>query len=94
MDLDLHLARAQQRWRYAEEFLPPGRNMTVEQLAGNLEQLPPVKDGEPREVANQAITGLTDLLEYSPAPGGSIEAIPDEDGVLVDEPGAIKRLPN
>jgi type IV secretion system protein VirD4 len=33
MDMDLHLARVQQRWRYADDELPAGQTLSLEALA-------------------------------------------------------------
>jgi type IV secretion system protein VirD4 len=90
MDMDLHLARAQQRWRYADEELRPGEKLDVEQLACNLLLIPPLA-GRPAEAVAQIAIGLVAHLPGQAALGGAIEAAPDADGVLVAEPGAIGR---
>ena len=40
MDMDLHLARVQQRWRYADDELAPGQKLSVEALAHDVALLP------------------------------------------------------
>ncbi len=80
MDMDLHQARMQQRWRYADDELLPGESLSVEALAHDLALLPDDFEGSPDKIAN-------DLLEFfsqgQPGIGGSIEAVADEDGVLI-----------
>src|SRR5207342_1160779 len=40
MDMDLHLARVQQRWRFADDELALGEDLLVEMLAHDLSALP------------------------------------------------------
>jgi type IV secretion system protein VirD4 len=87
MDMDLHLARVQQRWRYADDELSPGDGLDYEQLAYDMSRLPDLVDGEPGQVAE----GVLDFI-VGPRPGvamagGAIEAAADEDGVLLDDEG-------
>jgi hypothetical protein len=39
MDMDLHLARVQQRWRYADDELPAGQTLNLEALAHDTRRL-------------------------------------------------------
>jgi type IV secretion system protein VirD4 len=94
MDIDLHVARAQQRWRYADEVLEPGTQLFVEQFACDLARLPSRADGPPGDVACAYIAVVGDLGASQQAAGGVIEPAPDADGVLVAEPGAIGRAPS
>ncbi|MCW5662833.1 MAG: type IV secretory system conjugative DNA transfer family protein [Piscinibacter sp.] len=82
MDVELHLARVQQRWRCADDDLAPGEGLDVEALAHDLSTLPDELDGKPDEVA---ATLLDFFSEANPdgSVGGAIEPAPDEDGVLV-----------
>ncbi len=99
MNMDLHLARVQERWRYTEDELGSGDALDFEQLAYDMSRLPELADGEPGQVAE----GILDFM-VGPRPGGAsiggaIEAVADEDGVLlsedsgvvVAEPSAIER---
>lgn len=89
MNMDLHLARVQERWRYADDELGPGDGLDYQQLAYDMTRLPALADGEPGEVAE----GILDFM-VGPRPGGAsiggaIEAVADEDGVLLsDDSGA------
>jgi type IV secretion system protein VirD4 len=81
MAIDLHLARTQQRWRYAEDDLAPGEGIDYEALAHDLSKLPTNFDAPDRELARTLVeffdaTGRT-------AVGGEIEPVADEDGVLL-----------
>ncbi|MEY4749824.1 MAG: type secretory pathway, VirD4 component, partial [Pseudomonadota bacterium] len=85
MNMDLHLARVQERWRYADDELGPGDGLDYEQLAYDMSRLPSLADGEPGQVAE----GILDFM-VGPRPGGAsiggaIEAVADEDGVLLSE---------
>lgn len=89
MNMDLHLARVQERWRYADDELGPGDGLDYEQLAYDMSRLPALADGEPGQVAE----GILDFM-VGPRPGGAsiggaIEAVADEDGVLLSEDGGV-----
>ena len=87
LNLNLHLARVQERWRYADEEMEPDAIFDVDSLAHDLSQLPERLNGTSEEIAN----GLLDALANGspnhaelPANGGSIEPSADDDGVLMD----------
>jgi type IV secretion system protein VirD4 len=86
IDMDLHLARVQQRWRYADDELAPGEDLKVEALAHDISALPDLFEGTPDETAEHLLAffnqGLTGAGRADTA-GGSIEAVPDDDGVLM-----------
>ncbi|KQW67766.1 type IV secretory system conjugative DNA transfer family protein [Methylibium sp. Root1272] len=89
MNMDLHLARVQERWRYADDELSPGDGLDYEQLAYDMSRLPELADAEPGQVAE----GILDFM-VGPRPGGSsiggaIEAVADEDGVLLSEDSGV-----
>jgi type IV secretion system protein VirD4 len=77
--MDLHLARVQQRWRYADDELAPGESLKVEALAHDFDLLPDTFEGPPDKVADVM---LASSAQSRRAPGASIEAVADEDGVL------------
>jgi type IV secretion system protein VirD4 len=84
MDMDLHQARAQQRWRHADDELAPGQTLSVEALAHDFTALPDTFEGPPDKVADV----MLDFFGGGPA-GGAVEAVADEDGVLsADDDGA------
>jgi type IV secretion system protein VirD4 len=80
MDMDLHLAKAQQRWRYVDEELAPGQDIDVATLAHDMSQLADQLVGSPEHLAETLVefftTGRTDI-------GGEIEPVADDDGVLI-----------
>jgi type IV secretion system protein VirD4 len=80
MNVDLHFARVQQRWRYAPEELAPGEHLTVDALAHDISQLPDQFEGPPTDIAET-------LLRFfgGDGAGGAIEPVADEDGVLIAE---------
>jgi type IV secretion system protein VirD4 len=89
MNMDLHLARVQERWRYADDELGVGDGLDYEQLAYDMSRLPALADGEPGKVAE----GILDFM-VGPRPGGAsiggaIEAVADEDGVLLSEDSGV-----
>lgn len=89
MNMALHLARVQERWRYADDELGPGDGLDYEQLAYDMSRLPAIADGEPGQVAE----GILDFM-VGPRPGGAsiggaIEAVADENGVLLSEDSGV-----
>jgi type IV secretion system protein VirD4 len=87
MDMNLHFARVQQRWREVDGDLAPGEELTIEALAHDLAHLPDLNDG-PAEVAAETLVDV-----FTPAPGvsgGAVEAVPDDDDVLSETPIAAE----
>jgi type IV secretion system protein VirD4 len=87
MKMDLHLARVQERWRYADDELAPGEGLDIEQLAHDMSRLPELADKSPEEIA-EAVFAVFDARSGH---GGAIEAAADDDGVLIAEPSLIER---
>jgi type IV secretion system protein VirD4 len=96
MDMGIHLARVQQRWRYADDELAPGESLSVDALAHDVTLLPDNYEGSPDKAAD----GLLDFFGCGkPAAGdgsddggdsgGSIEPIADNDGVLMADISAL-----
>ena len=88
MDMDLHLARVQQRWRYADDELPAGQTLSLEALAHDHTLLPDSFEGPPDKVADELLTFFDKGAPGIPGVsgiGGSIEQVADEDGVLLAE---------
>ena len=92
MDMDLHLARVQQRWRYANDELAPGESLNIDALAHNFTGLPDKFEGSPDEIADKTLDFFcTKSPATSPATdaGGWIEPVSDikadDDGVLLTE---------
>jgi type IV secretion system protein VirD4 len=88
MDMALHLARVQQRWRYADDDLAPGEGLSVEALAHDTTLLADNFEGPPDKSADSLLDFFT--AGRSPAGavadcGGSIEPASDHDGVLIAE---------
>jgi type IV secretion system protein VirD4 len=83
MDMDLHLARVQQRWRYADDELPAGQTLSLEALAHDQTLLPDSFEGPPDVVADGLLTFFDKGAPGIPGIGGSIEPVADEDGVLL-----------
>ena len=83
MDMDLHLARVQQRWRYADDELALGEGLNLEALAHDMSLLPDAFEGPPDRIADV----LLDFFGQGPpgqGNGGAIEPAANDDGVLVD----------
>ncbi|EHR71208.1 type IV secretory pathway, VirD4 component [Burkholderiales bacterium JOSHI_001] len=87
MDMDLHLARVQQRWREVED-LAPGETLNVDRLAHDFSGLPDNFEGDAGPLADLMLDGVfgparsATTLEAS---GGAVEPAADEDGVLLDD---------
>jgi type IV secretion system protein VirD4 len=88
MDMDLHLARVQQRWRYADDELPAGQTLNLEALAHDTRLLPDSFEGPPDRVADELLAFFDHGAPGIPGIGGSIEPLADEDGVLLTESDA------
>ncbi|MBS3998702.1 MAG: type IV secretory system conjugative DNA transfer family protein [Hydrogenophaga sp.] len=86
MDMDLHLARVQQRWRYASDQLAPDEQLRIDQLAYDMAQLPDPSAGPPAALAQSILDFLVGASPDDGAPGGAIEPVADEDGVLLTTP--------
>lgn len=90
MDMDLHLARVQQRWRYADDELQAGQTLNLEALAHDTRLLPDSFEGPPGRVADELLAFFDHGAPGIPGIGGSIEPLADEDGVLLtDEDGVL-----
>jgi type IV secretion system protein VirD4 len=87
MNMDLHLARVQERWRYASDELGLGDSLDYEQLAYDMSRLPDLVDGEPGHVAEGVLDFFVGPRPGDAVVGGAIEAAADEDGVLLGDDG-------
>jgi type IV secretion system protein VirD4 len=87
MNMDLHLARVQERWRYANDELGLGDSLDYEQLAYDMSRLPDLVDGEPGQVAEGVLDFFVGPRPGGAVVGGAIEAAADEDGVLLSDDG-------
>ncbi|OGB20147.1 MAG: conjugal transfer protein TraG [Burkholderiales bacterium RIFCSPLOWO2_12_67_14] len=81
MDMDLHLAKAQQRWRVADDELPPDKKeLHVEELAHDTTMLNDKLEGSAAQAAQTCI----DFFCQFSAPevdGGAIEPVDEEERV-------------
>jgi type IV secretion system protein VirD4 len=89
MDMDLHLARVQQRWRYADDELPAGQTLNLEALAHDTRLLPDSFEGPPGRVADELLAFFDHGAPGIPGIGGSIEPLVDEDGVLLTDKDGV-----
>jgi type IV secretion system protein VirD4 len=89
INMDLHLARVQERWRYADDEVEPGDSLEYEQLAYDMSRLPDLADGEPGQVAEGVLDFMVGPRPGAAAEGGAIEVAADEDGVLLSEAGGV-----
>jgi type IV secretion system protein VirD4 len=78
MNMDLHLARLQQRWKELED-LPAGEDLRIEALAHDVHLLPDEFEGSPEETADV----LLNFFGPDKQAGGAIEPAADDDGVLI-----------
>jgi type IV secretion system protein VirD4 len=82
MDMDLHLAKVQQRWRFAEDELPPGTDLNIESLADELHDLPQLPEHPSANDIDNLLTCFFDRtrVEATEKPaGGTIDAVPTSD---------------
>ncbi|MBW8848023.1 MAG: type IV secretory system conjugative DNA transfer family protein [Burkholderiales bacterium] len=84
MNMDLHLARVQGRWRYANDDLPDGETIDIQRLAHDMAQLPDDFDGPSDQLAETLLNFFT--ASGSSTGGGEIEPMADDDGVLLEHP--------
>jgi len=90
IDMDLHFARVQQRWRYAEDELAPGEDLRVEQLAQNFDGLPDLGDEPSTAVVDSFVTAFFERTKkgYLRTADGSTEPI-GNDGAANDVPHGL-----
>ena len=73
MDMDLHIAKAQQRWRYLPEELADGEAIDIERLALNVDNLPELTESSGSEGEQAFVNAfLTETLMRAKG-GGTIE---------------------
>jgi type IV secretion system protein VirD4 len=81
MNMDQHLAKVQQRWRFAEDELPPGQtSMDIGVLNHDVKLTKDQMEGPPEKLAETCIGFFDDGLE-AVGEGGSIEPIEEIDEV-------------
>lgn len=86
IDMDLHVARIQQRWRVLDGDDEVTEDFSVDALAHDLSALSQTLDASPDNVAKAVLALFCDdavTASAGSAQGGSIEPHPDADGVLV-----------
>ena len=91
IDMDLHLARVQQRWQFADDELAPGEGLSVEALAHDLALLPDMFDAAPDKLADDLLNFFGQVghgVGSAGASGGAIEVVADDDGVLMSDSAA------
>lgn len=86
MDMDRHLARVQQRWRFADDELAPGEGFDIEALAYDMAQLPDNFDLPPEQIAATLIAFFSPQTPVVMAAGGTVEPTVDGDSVLMVSP--------
>jgi type IV secretion system protein VirD4 len=89
MDMDLHLARVQRRWRYADDELAPGEGLSLDALAHDVTLLPDNYEDSPDKAADDLLDFFSSGRPAAGGVGGSIEPVSfethDDDGVLMAE---------
>ena len=88
IDMDLHLARVQQRWQFANDELAPGEGLSIEALAHDLALLPDMFDAAPDKLADDLLNFFGQVghgAGSTGASGGAIEVVADDDGVLMSD---------
>jgi type IV secretion system protein VirD4 len=95
MDMDLHLARVQQRWRFADDELAPGEGLSLEALAHDVTLLPDSYEGSPDKAADDLLDFFSSGRSAAGGVGGAIEPVSlethDDDGVLMAEASEPER---
>ena len=88
IDMDLHFARVQQRWQFADDELAPGEGLSIEALAHDLALLPDMFDAAPDKLADDLLNFFGQVghgAGSAGASGGAIEVVADDDGVLMSD---------
>lgn len=79
MDVELHLSRVQQRWRYADDELAADQSLSLEALAHDLTLLPNDWNGSPEQTAEALLEFFSQGLPANSSStldeGGSIEPV-------------------
>ncbi len=78
MNMDLHLAKVQQRWRYADDELPPGEAVCLDVLAHDIQLEPDDLEGAPDKAAD-VVLNFFDQSLAALGGGGSIEPANEAD---------------
>jgi type IV secretion system protein VirD4 len=91
MNMDLHLARVQQRWRYANDELAVGESLSLDVLAHDVTLLPDNYEGPPDQLADGLLDFLGDGKPLADGVGGSIEPASDDEGVLIADASEPER---
>lgn len=69
LDMNMHLARVQQRWRYADEELAEGEELSIDRLAQDFATLPPLPADERLEDIQAFVDAFFTRTRVAPAPG-------------------------
>jgi type IV secretion system protein VirD4 len=85
LDMDLHVARTQERWRYADDELAPGETLRVEALAHDFTALPDKFEGPPGPIAEVMVGFFYGEHPGAAGAGGAIEQVADADEVLTPD---------
>lgn len=78
LDMDTHLARVQQRWRYADEDLADGDRLNIERLALDILNLPPLPEDASGENIKAFVNAFLDQTRVgfaAAAQGCSFEGV-------------------
>ncbi|MDQ2736053.1 MAG: type IV secretory system conjugative DNA transfer family protein [Pseudomonadota bacterium] len=95
MNIDLHLARVQQRWSYAPDEIDIDEKLNIDALAQPFRGLPdPPPQAEPKQMGVW-LDGFFDMTRMDPetAEGGSIEPASDLDIEALDRPAVEATAP-
>ena len=83
IDMDLHFAKVQQRWRYADDELPAGATFDIAQLAQDFSALPVPGASATEADITACVDGFFQKTSSSPSAataGGVIEPVSVERG--------------
>ncbi len=89
MDMDLHFARVQQRWRFADDELADGEELLIARLAQDFSDMPELPPSATEAQLAAYVDGFflrTEVGESAPAAGGQIEPVAG-DGTDIAGPG-------
>ena len=78
MDMNLHVAKSQQRWRYAEDVLPDDRPLNMEELAQDFSAVPVPDESCSPSSFQATVDAFMDVLKADKTgddPGGAIEPL-------------------
>jgi type IV secretion system protein VirD4 len=88
MDMDLHFAKAEQRWRHLPDILADGQQLDVDRLAINIGALPELAASAGPEDNYRYADAFIEQMRARATAGGAIEPVAGDEAEAEAEPAA------